>query len=90
MTFRIPVCAACAAAVFPPRLLCPRCGGAEWREEAVEQGVLEGRTERNGTGIGAVRTPLGPVVVVRLEGEAAAGDTVSLDDENGVPTARAS
>jgi Rubredoxin-like zinc ribbon domain (DUF35_N) len=27
---RVPACAACGRAIWPPRLACPRCGAAEW------------------------------------------------------------
>ena len=87
MTLRVPVCGACGWATFPALLLCPRCGAASWGEEVVGGGVLEGRTERDGVGIGAVRTPLGPVVVARLEGRSDVGDRVELDERDGIPVA---
>jgi hypothetical protein len=88
VSISIPVCTTCGCAVFPPVLLCPRCGGRGWALEPVESGLLEGRTERDGTAIGAVRTSLGPVVVVRIEDGAAAGATVALDTADRVPVAR--
>jgi hypothetical protein len=88
VSISIPVCTTCGCAVFPPVLLCPRCGGSGWSPEPVQAGLLEGRTERDGTAIGAVRTSLGPVVVVRIEDGAAAGATVALDDGDGMPVAR--
>ena len=87
MSLTVPVCTACGAAVFPPRALCPRCGAREWRAEPVESGVIVGVTERDGTRIAAVRTPLGPVVVVRLLAHAHAGDGVALSMIRSVPTA---
>lgn len=88
MSFAIPICAACGAAAFPPRALCPRCGGREWRTEAVEHGVVEHVTERDGTGIAAVRTALGPVVVARVEAAVRPGETAALDADGGVPLVR--
>lgn len=87
MSLPVPVCAACRAAAFPPRVLCPRCGGAEWIAEPVESGIVEAVTERDGTRIAAVRTPLGPVVIVRLETDARPGDSVSLATTGFVPVA---
>lgn len=44
--FEIPVCASCLHAVFPPRPLCPACGGRKWRSETADSGVVEERTRR--------------------------------------------
>lgn len=87
MTLRIPVCASCGRAVFPQRLLCPACGGREWRAEPVERGVLEAAAEREAR-VGAVRTPLGPLVIARVESDAAVGGIVTLDEDGDVPVAR--
>jgi uncharacterized OB-fold protein len=88
MTLLVPVCTACSRAAFPPRLLCPQCGGAQWRDEPVEHGVLEGRTDAAEAVVGEVRLALGPVVVVRLECDVAVGTEVLLDGSNGVVVAR--
>ena len=88
MSLSVPSCAACGRAVFPRRLLCPDCGGAEWRSEPVETGVLEAATERDGVRVGAVRTPLGPLVVARLESVRQPGSEVALDADGDVPVAR--
>lgn len=87
MSLRVPVCTACGRSVFPRRLLCPDCGGAEWREERVESGVLEAATERD-VRVGAVRTPLGPLAIARLESSAEPGSEVLLDEDGDVPVAR--
>jgi uncharacterized OB-fold protein len=87
VSLRVFVCAACGRAVFPRRLLCPDCGGAEWREEPVETGVLEAAAEREARA-GAVRTPLGPLAIARLESDAAPGSEVTLDQDGDVPVAR--
>ena len=88
MSLPVPVCTACGRAVFPRRLLCPDCGGAEWRNESVNAGVLEAATERDGVRVGAVRTPLGPLVVARLESEPQPGSEVTLDADGDVPVVR--
>ncbi len=90
MSLSIPVCDACGAATFPPRLLCPVCAGRTWRDAPVERGVLEGSTVtvRDGVHVGLVRVPVGPLVVARVEGTAEVGDEVALDQEGIVPVAR--
>ena len=88
MSLGLFVCSSCGRAVFPRRLLCPDCGESEWRRVPVETGVLEAATKRDGVGVGAVRTPLGPLVVARLEGGSRPGDTVSFDEDGGVPVIR--
>lgn len=87
MSLRVFVCEGCGRSVFPRRLLCPDCGGAEWRREPVEAGVLEAVTERGGVRVGAVRTPLGPLVVVRVEGEQEPGTEVPLGEDGDIPVA---
>ena len=89
MSLGVYVCEACGRAAFPRRLLCPDCGGAEWRRELVEAGVLEALTEWRQVRIGAVRTPLGPLVVARVEGEQRPGAEVPLGEDGDVPIARA-
>jgi uncharacterized OB-fold protein len=87
VSLRVFVCEACGRAVFPRRLLCPDCGGSEWRPEAVEAGVLESVADQGDVRLGAVRTPLGPLVIARVEGEQQAGVEVSLDADGDVPVA---
>ncbi len=87
VSLRVPVCSACGRAVFPRRLLCPDCGGSEWRDEPVDAGVLEAATRRD-VRVGAVRTPLGPLAIARLEVDAAPGTAVLLDEEGDVPVVR--
>jgi len=87
MSVPFPVCVACGTAVFPPRSLCPRCGSRGWRDKAVDGGVVERTTERDGTSIATVRTAIGPIVVARLVGVAAVGDAVVLEADGAVPVA---
>lgn len=87
MSLSVPVCSACNRAVFPARLLCPDCGGASWGNAPVDGGVLEGYTERDGIGVGTVRTALGPLVVARVDGKGELGMTVTLSQDGYVPVA---
>ncbi len=93
---RISVCSACGHAVFPARLLCPRCGADEWRSENVGAGVVEEATlmERAPGGplampvaLGSVRLEGGVVVVARLEPTMKPGASVRLEYRDGVPVA---
>lgn len=88
MSFPIPVCTACGRAAFPPRALCPSCGGPSWADAAAEAGRVEEVTERAGVHIASVRTDLGPVVVARVTEATAPGDMVRLDADGGVPVGR--
>ena len=90
----VGVCNGCGRGAFPRRLLCPGCGGAEWRE-GESDGVVEevtalrrgpGRTYEPAPRIGSVRLDLGPVVVARLDDAAKPGDRVRLRLEAGAPT----
>jgi len=83
----MPVCVACGHAVFPPRALCPRCGGADWRSTAAGRAIVENTTERDGVRIGVVLSERGPRVVARLDGAVEPGDVVLLDGRDGVPVA---
>jgi uncharacterized protein len=88
MSFPIPVCTACGRAAFPPRALCPSCGGRSWADGAASAGRVEEVTERAGVHIASVRTDLGPVVVARVAEATAPGDMVRLDADGGVPVGR--
>ena len=93
----IAVCIACGRAFFPGRVLCPRCGGSAWRAEQAEEGVVEqattvhhaiGAAGEAPVSLASVRLTLGPVVIVRLDGEAHAGARVTLAAVDGAPVAR--
>jgi uncharacterized OB-fold protein len=85
----VPVCPS-GHAVFPPRLLCPLCGRPEWESRPARAGTVEETTRLapSGVRLAAVRTDLGPRVIVRLADHAAAGDAVVLCVEDGAPVAR--
>jgi uncharacterized OB-fold protein len=87
MSLRLFVCGSCGRAVFPQLLLCPECGGTDWRREPVDAGVLEAVADRGDVRVGAVRTPSGPLVIARVEGDAQAGATVQLGEDGDVPVA---
>jgi uncharacterized protein len=46
--FRVPACANCGHAIWPPRLACPVCGAAEWTEVPAPTGTLLDVTEAPG------------------------------------------
>lgn len=79
----------CGCVGFPQRLLCADCSVSDWREEPVETGVLEAVADRAEVQVGAVHTVLGPVVVARTKGHAAACGQFSLAGDGEVPVARA-
>jgi uncharacterized OB-fold protein len=73
-------------AVFPPRVLCPRCGSREWHEAPAGPGTVEGVTSHRAGGcIASVRLEIGPVVVARAAAGAAVGDGVRLANDAGAP-----
>lgn len=87
---QVPACVSCGHAVWPPRLLCPRCHGDRFELQDGSAGTLEDITELDGqerVQLGTVRLAAGPVVVARCEG-AARGERVRLRLENGALTAR--
>jgi uncharacterized protein len=90
-------CKACGAAVFPQRLLCPHCHGAEFDTERVEQGVVEevavirhmiGQADWQPRRIANVRTEGGPSITVGLRDESGPGAVVELFQEEGAPFGR--
>lgn len=92
-------CSTCGHAVFPARLLCPRCGGSDWAITEVHEGVVDEATVvRRAAGgplpapvqLGTVRVACGPVVLARLEPGTAAeeGASVRLEYRDGIPVAR--
>lgn len=39
-------CRSCGYLAYPPRILCPRCGGGEWKRTLAESGVVTELTVR--------------------------------------------
>ena len=85
-------CAACGAAFFPARLLCPRCGGASWETVSVTQATVEEvTTVRRAVGhaaaeprrLATVRLPEGQHLIVGLDQTAEPGDAVELSQSKG-------
>jgi uncharacterized protein len=86
----IEVCTSCAAAVFPPRLVCWHCHATSWRRQETptarveETTVLRYRIGHTGAplpvAIATVLTDAGPRIVVRIEGTAEPGDLVTLEE----------
>jgi uncharacterized OB-fold protein len=86
----VQVCTACAAAYFPPRLVCRQCRASSWRGEPAPTAVVEEITVLRYR-IGAIGTPspvtiatvltdAGPRLLVRLDDPAEPGDVVTLTD----------
>jgi uncharacterized protein len=93
----VSICSACSHAVFPARLLCPRCGASEWQTTHVDEGVVEeatvvrrmpGRPPPAPVPVGSVRLRSSVAVVARLEPEVEEGSSVRLDYLDGVPVAK--
>jgi uncharacterized OB-fold protein len=81
------VCEACGRAMFPRRLLCPECGGVEFRDEQVDTATLEDVADRGEVKLGVVRALSGPLLIARVEGDPQRGGEVSLDQDGEVPVA---
>ena len=90
-------CVDCGAGYFPARLICPRCGNANWRQDEVREGVVEQTTiVRHAAGqadwkprhIASVRTSDGQLIVAGLEEPLPEATKVALFDNDGAPIAR--
>jgi uncharacterized OB-fold protein len=88
MSARISVCDDCGKALFPPRLLCPRCGSPAFHEAPVHEGTLEDLGDRGGVVVGMVRVSQGPILIARVLGQPRRGQVVSLDRDGDIPVAR--
>ena len=92
-------CGDCGTGYVPARLICPRCGNANWREDTVSEGTVEqstivrhaaGRADWQPRQIASVRTSDGQLIVAGLEEPLPDGAKVSLFDNDGAPVARRS
>jgi uncharacterized OB-fold protein len=89
-------CNFCGHVCFPARLICHRCGGADWRDVAVDSGIVEdvtavhyqADTMRGDEAIylASVRTESGLLILARFDGAVARGADVglSLSETNAV------
>lgn len=60
-------CLACHAVLFPARLLCPFCGGAEFGRTALDVGTIEQTTTlANGPVLATLLADGGPRVIARI------------------------
>ena len=83
------VCESCGKTMFPRRLLCPQCGGREFRDEQVETATLDDFADRGDVKLGQVRAR-DAIVIARVEvDEPQRGMRVTLSMDDGVPVARA-
>ena len=89
----VSVCRTCGGRLFPPRLLCPACGGASWSREPAGSGTVEEvTTVHHAVGadgdvsvtLASVRLDAGLVVVAGVDAETRPGDRVELADADGV------
>lgn len=87
-------CEACAALLFPKRLLCPRCHGAQFAAERVEQGRVEeisairhmiGQADWKPRVIANVSIRDGLCITVGILDHSGPGATVALYEEAGAP-----
>jgi uncharacterized OB-fold protein len=80
-SFSVPQCRACAHAIWPPRPVCPRCGGTTFSQRDAGRGVIEETTRNGETLLASVRTHAGPIVIARLVGDGSAGADVDLVED---------
>ena len=85
--FTVYRCVQCDARLFPLRLLCPACHGAEFAEYRVSEGIVEeiavirhmiGQADWKPRRIANVRTADGPILTVGLRDESEPGTVVEL------------
>ncbi len=83
----IQACAFCGHTCFPARLLCHRCGGADWNVLGVASGIVEEGTVVHHQADGAMASPIflasvrtqpGVLLLARFDQEVERGFVVSL------------
>jgi uncharacterized OB-fold protein len=91
-------CANCQAALFPERLLCPRCHGGAFETEIVREAVVEevstirhmvGQENWQPRKIASVRVADGLRITVGLLDEAGPGSAIELLQDGEAPFGRA-
>ena len=92
--FTIFPCQGCRAALFPQRLLCPKCHGTAFASERIEAGVVEdtsttrhmiGQTDWKPRRIANVLTVDGLRITVGLQDNSSEGAVIDLYDHDGAP-----
>lgn len=87
-------CADCRTALFPQRLLCPRCHGARFAPDRVYEAVVEevsvirhmlGQSDWRPRRIASVRTADGQRITVGLTDESGPGTVIELFEEDTAP-----
>jgi len=91
-------CQSCNAALFPQRLLCPRCHGQTFAEDRVQQGRVEeisiirhmiGQENWKPRWIANVSTVDGLSITVGLRDESGPGTVIDLYEDAGAPWGQA-
>ena len=91
-------CVKCRAAVFPQRLLCPRCHGDTFEPDRVHEAVVEeisvirhmlGQTDWQPRRIASVRTSDGQRITVGLTDDTEPGTVIELFEEGTAPFGKA-
>jgi uncharacterized OB-fold protein len=87
-------CADCRTALFPQRLLCPRCHGARFAPDRVYEAVVEevsvirhmlGQSDWQPRRIASVRTADGQRITVGLTDESGPGTVIALFEQDTAP-----
>jgi uncharacterized OB-fold protein len=87
-------CIKCHEGVYPQRLLCPRCHGADFETDRFFRGVVEeitvvrhmlGQSDWQPRRIASVRLAEGQRITVGLLDSSPPGSVIELFEENGAP-----
>jgi uncharacterized OB-fold protein len=90
----ISECVTCGYLAYPPRILCPNCGGSEWKRRLAGSGVVTEVTVRRpvfneeAMPLAAVRSEDGVRIVARVPEGTEVGDRVELVQEGSIAIAR--
>jgi carnitine-CoA ligase len=73
-------CRRCGHVVFPPRQLCPHCGGRDWEHRLAQRGAVEAVTRRGQIQLASVRSDAGPsLTVLAPDGDLVPGVDIVLE-----------
>jgi uncharacterized OB-fold protein len=90
-------CAGCGHAMFPERVMCPRCHGGDFVRATARTAVVEevstihhmiGQENWRPRRIASVLTDAGCRITAGLLDEAGEGEEIELSEENGAPFGR--